>query len=91
MDEERDSYDNIDDLVAAMERDELEDAEWLKPRDFAKLIGVAPQLVYYYIRNGRIVSQQCLCGNKVINKKQAKMVFDTRGSVLSKEADEADE
>lgn len=88
MNDEQETYDNIDDLVAAMERDELQDAEWLKPRDFAKVIGVAPQLVYYYIRNGRIESQQCLCGNKVINRKQAQHVFDTRGSVLNKEPDD---
>lgn len=85
MNDAQDSYDNIDDLVAAMEQDELGDAEWLKPRDFAKLINVSPQLVYYYIRNGRIESQQCLCGNKIINRKQAQHIFNTRNSVLNKE------
>jgi hypothetical protein len=36
----------------------------------------SPQLVYYYIRRGRIEEQSCpCCGRKVINIKQADEVF----------------
>lgn len=78
---------SAEELQQQIEADELADAEWLKPRDFAKSIGVTPQLVYYYVRTGKIESQQCLCGNKVINVKQAREVFESRGQEISKEPD----
>ncbi len=78
---------NTDELIAAMERDEVEGATHLSPRDFAKSIGVAPQLVYYYIRTGKIEATTCLCGRKVIEVEQARQVFESRGSYINKEPD----
>ena len=58
---------NLDELVDAMERDELDDAEFLTPIEFAKLIGVRPQLVYYHIRKEHIDVFRCPCGRKVVH------------------------
>lgn len=79
---------SAEELQRQIEEDELEDATHMTPRDFAKLQGVSPQLVYYYIRTGKIESQQCLCGRKVIDKEQARQVFDARGQEISKAADD---
>lgn len=81
-------YDDIEALVAAMERDELADATCLSPRDFAKTIGVSPQLVYYYIRTGKIKGIVCQCGRKVINVDEARTVFESRGTTVDKRSDE---
>lgn len=60
------------------EPDELDDIEEqadivgkLTPREYAKIRGMAPQMVYYYIRNGVIDVERCICGRKVIDVKQA--------------------
>lgn len=78
---------SAEELQRQVEADELEDATHMSPRDFAKLIGVSPQLVYYYIRSGKIEAVQCLCGRKVIDKDQAREVFESRGREISKESD----
>jgi len=67
--------DHHDEVMRQIELDELSDATKLTPRDFAKLIGRAPQLVYYYIRTNKIDVEICQCGRKVIDVKQAKEVF----------------
>lgn len=71
--------DNMDDIVAQMELDELSDAKLLTPRDFAKLIGVAPQLVYYYIRNKKLDIVICDCGRKTVEVDVARKFFEERG------------
>lgn len=58
---------NTDDLIDAMKAHEFEGAEVLTPRDYAKLRGMSPQLVYYHIRNNHIDTELCRCGRKVIN------------------------
>jgi hypothetical protein len=80
-----DEITNAEELQAMIEADERADSEWLKPREFAKMIGVAPQLVYYYIRTEKIESIKCLCGSRVINAKQAREVFESRGQQISKD------
>lgn len=68
---EPDDIDWPDDIEEQIKRDELEDqAEivgQLTPREYAQLRGMAPQLVYYYIRQGVLETFLCLCGRKVIN------------------------
>lgn len=71
--------DDIDKVIEQMELDELSDAPLLSPRDFAKLIGVAPQLVYYYLRNGRLEYVICNCGRKCIDVASSKEFFENRG------------
>lgn len=62
---------NLDDLFDEMQEDELHDAEFLSPREYAKLRGMAPQLVYYYIRTGKIEKQRCICGRPVVRVQAA--------------------
>jgi hypothetical protein len=64
-----------DELFAAMERDELEGATKLSPRDYGKLRGIQPQLVYYHIREGHIKKEQCLCGRSVVDIDAADQYF----------------
>jgi predicted site-specific integrase-resolvase len=65
-----DMPDELDDIA-----EQAEEVGKLTPREFAQLIGVAPQMVYYYIRNGRINVERCICGRKVIDVETAKAVF----------------
>ena len=64
-----------DELMAAMERDELEGASKLSPRDYGKLRGISPQLVYYHIRQGKVKKETCLCGRSVIDVDLADQFF----------------
>ena len=64
-----------DELVAAMERDEADGAVKLSPREYAKMRGKKPQLVYYYIRKNKIQLEQCICGRNVIDVAEADSFF----------------
>jgi hypothetical protein len=68
---------NSDELIAQMELDELEDATHMSPRDFAKMMKVSPQLVYYHIRAGHIKKRRCLCGRSVVEVKEAEAFWKT--------------
>lgn len=70
----------VEDLEAAIKEDELRDAHELalngsakmSVREYAKHKKLAPQLIYYYIRNGYIKEASCgECGRKVIDVKSA--------------------
>lgn len=74
---------NHDELMRQMEEDELADkAEHvtkLTPVEYAKLrSGLQPQLVYYYIRTGKIKQETCICGRKVIDIKAADEFFASK-------------
>jgi hypothetical protein len=64
-----------DELLAAMERDELEGATKLSPREYGKLRGISPQLVYYHIRQGKVQKETCICGRSVIDVDLADQFF----------------
>jgi hypothetical protein len=64
-----------EDLLAAMERDEAEGATKLSPREYALLRGKKPQLIYYYIRHGKLKKEQCICGRSVIDVAEADIFF----------------
>lgn len=63
---------NLDELIEEMEAHELEGAEKLTPRDFAKLMKCAPQAIYYHLRTGRLESEVCACGRRVIDVERSK-------------------
>jgi hypothetical protein len=63
-------YSNTDELLAAIRRDELNDAEKLTPKDFAELVGTTAQLVYYWIKAGHIKTERCACGRRVVDVKE---------------------
>jgi RecA-family ATPase len=62
---------NTDQLIARMEADELEGAEKMSPRDWARMRSISPQLVYYHIRQGHIKMEKCNCGRNVIDVEAA--------------------
>lgn len=66
---------NTDELLRLMEAEENEGAEWLSPREYGKLRGIAPQLVYHHIRVGHIKKFACKCGRPVIDVKEADDFF----------------
>jgi hypothetical protein len=70
---------NTDEVQALIELDELSDARLLTPRDFAKLYGCAPQLVYYYIRTKKLDIIVCDCGRKCVEVEAARKFMDNRG------------
>jgi predicted site-specific integrase-resolvase len=62
---------NTDELIAQMQADETDGAIKLSPREWAKLRGVTPQLVYYWIRTGKLDMETCICGRNVIDVEKA--------------------
>ena len=60
------------------ERFEYEGAEKLSPIDFARLMGMRPQMVYYYIRNKVIETEICACGRKVLDVEAARDALEAR-------------
>jgi hypothetical protein len=67
--------DNLDDLRQQMEMDDLSDATKLSPREYGKLRGISPQLVYYHIRQNHIKQEHCICGRNVIDVQAADEYF----------------
>jgi hypothetical protein len=57
------------------QRDLHEEASKLSPREYGKLRGIQPQLVYYHIRQGHIDKETCLCGRSVIDIDKADQYF----------------
>ena len=62
---------NTDELIAQMQADEEEDGKLITPVNYARIRGLAPQVIYYYIRRGYITWMRCDCGRKVIEKEEA--------------------
>lgn len=48
-------------------QDQADEVGKLTPREYARLRGMAPQLVYYHIRQDHIELETCICGRKVID------------------------
>lgn len=77
-------------IFEQMKQDELSDQAELfgkmSPIEYARWRGVAPQLVYYRIRKGKIELTFCpCCGRKVIDVGEADLAFGTKQEGLSKE------
>jgi hypothetical protein len=77
-DNEASAYDNTDELFKAMRQDELGDTEKLTPRDFADLVGVTPQLIYYHINAKHISIEKCQCGRKVVDVAEALKYWNSK-------------
>lgn len=54
---------------------DLEHATKLSPREYGKLRGISPQLVYYHIRQEHITKERCSCGRSVIDIDMADKYF----------------
>lgn len=50
---------------------EYEGAEKLSPLEFARLHKMRPQMVYYYIKQGVIETETCICGRNVVDVQAA--------------------
>ena len=84
---------NIDDFIREVEEDERADriAAQTKasPVEYAKTReGISPQLVYYHIRAGHLVKEQCVCGRSVIDIAAADALFFPPGKHDKDEDDE---
>jgi hypothetical protein len=79
---------NFDELIRLMQADELEDARLITPVEYGKLRGIAPQLVYYYIRSHKLEVERCECGRRCIEREEADKLFRKTGKLppLSEEA-----
>ncbi len=70
---------NHDELMKRMEQDNLADkaahVTKMSPMEFARARHMQPQLVYYYIRTGKIQPEECVCGRMVIDIKAADEFF----------------
>jgi len=69
---------STDELVKQMQHDELDGAEKLSIRDYARMRSMQPQLVHYYISQGRLKPETCICGRKVLDVKDADDFFATK-------------
>jgi hypothetical protein len=58
--------------------DQAREVGKLTPREYAKLNGMAPQLVYYYIRTKKLELEYCLCGRRVLDVNTADKFFESR-------------
>lgn len=68
----------LDDLFDRFDKFELEGRSKLTPREFARLQDMAPQLVYYYIRNGVLTTEECLCGRRVLDVEASTAALQAR-------------
>jgi uncharacterized protein (DUF39 family) len=70
---------NFDELKKLIEQDELEveghDAK-MTVIDYARARKMQPQLVYHYIRSGRLKQEKCVCGRWVLDVKGAEEFFE---------------
>lgn len=48
----------------------------MTPREYGKLRGISPQLVYYHLRVGNLVQDTCDCGRLVIVVEEADELFN---------------
>lgn len=59
-----------EELLRLIEEDELQDQaarEYMRINDYARLRGIAPQRVHYYIRTRKLKKFTCACGSFVVN------------------------
>ena len=72
---------NTDELIALMQADEEADAKYITPVNYARLRGISPQLIYYYIRRQYITFMRCDCGRKVIEREEADEYLRSAGKL----------
>src|SRR5215467_11712014 len=61
-------------------QEQADEVDFLTPREFAKLIDVAPQQVYAWIRKGIIQDERCKCGRRVVQVSRAQKTLQARKS-----------
>jgi hypothetical protein len=82
---------NHDELRQLIEEDELRDGieagalELMAVRDYAKARGIRPQLLYYYLRKGKLTPEHCPCGRLCLKVTDADEFFSTKNKTLEDE------
>lgn len=66
---------NEEDLDRLELEDQVAEVGKLTPREYGRLRGMQPQLVYYHLRHGHIVEEVCVCGRKVIDVAEVDKFF----------------
>ncbi|HVI76686.1 MAG TPA: hypothetical protein VM715_00680 [Candidatus Acidoferrum sp.] len=69
---------NTDELIEQMQKDELEDAPLLSVIDAARFFGLKPQILYYYIRTGKLETETCNCGRKCVRREVVQQLLKVR-------------
>lgn len=85
---------NHDELMRQMAEDDLADELAAAQEGIAKMSVVEyarakkeqPQLIYYYIRSGKIKQEVCVCGRKVIDVASADAYLKERDEKAKKKA-----
>jgi hypothetical protein len=44
--------------------------------DYGRAKGIQPQLIYYYIRSGKLKQKKCICGRWVLGIAEAETLFN---------------
>lgn len=70
--------DSEKDLELLELEEQAEEVGKLSIREYAQLRGMAPQLVHYYVRQGAVKPERCICGRKVIDVKLADEAIKSR-------------
>jgi hypothetical protein len=87
---ERKAMANHDELMAQIAADELADSLEHQTKmsviDYARARNEQPQLIYYYIRTGKIETVYCDCGRKVVDIKKADDFLRLRDEKAKKKA-----
>jgi hypothetical protein len=68
-------------------QEQADEIDYLTPREYAQLRGIAPQLVYYYIRNGIISDERCRCGRTVVCVSTSDKAIQTRKGARGQNVD----
>lgn len=78
---------NLDEFMQRLDKDERESQRLMSIRDYAKHRNMAPQLIYYHLRNTkafRDLVEICECGRRCIDVKVADEFFDGREAAKPK-------
>lgn len=58
--------------------EQAQEVDYLTPRELGKLLDIAPQQVYGWIRKGVLVAERCQCGRTVVRVSRAKATLQAR-------------
>ena len=68
-------YDFLKQIQQDDEDDRIETQTKATPIEYARSRSIAPQRVYYMLRNKKLGDERCVCGRRVIDIQEADEVF----------------
>jgi hypothetical protein len=69
---------NIDEFIRRAEEDDLADAKYITPVNYAKVRPVSSPQIYQLLRRGKLAKHRCACGRTVIEIAEADAYFGAR-------------